>query len=175
MQNNIYDEDIIFINRSKFTSEEFLKVNVILNRRATKVFFVVGIAGAITTFVCALYLSIVGYGKKLLIDAALAGGLAIFCFAMRFISPLLLKKNKLANRAMNYELHFYDDRMKVNLSGDDVNSTEVKNYKDIIYARELGDYLFFYITRYNAYVMKKDANYERIVEFLKSKNIMFKK
>ena len=89
--------------------------------------------------------------------------------------PVLLKRNKRILDGMNYEFLFYEDKMVISATSNNLNAEETRLYNEIKYATIIDDLVFLYVTKTQAYIMKNDPNMERIIEFLKSKNINFTK
>lgn len=170
----IYDENIIFINRSDYSQEEFFKINVIVNKRFAKSFLFTGLFVLICDLIIIAASIMDGFKKSELVEIISFGALSIFFICFYFFIPLLLKRNKNIQTDMHYEYLFYDDHMQIDLNSSRINASEKRNYNDIKYAIEKEGYLFIYITRAQAYILKKDVNYDKLIEFLKSKSILVK-
>lgn len=162
-----YDDEIIFINKSDYTSEEFREINIELSKRYLKVYLICGIV----ILLCAALVLVADivldeYDSIYLPVVFFASG-SVFV-ALYFYMFYAIRKNPNANKAMNYEFLFYPDKIVASVSGDGVNATEEKRYSDIKYIRITNNHIFMYLTKINAYILKKDANTERLVSFLSS-------
>lgn len=164
-----YDDDVVFINRSDYTSEEFLKVNIILSKRFAKIYLILGIF----IIICGLLLLACDiYAKDFSslyspIIMAVAGLAFVGLF---FYIPVGIKKNPNANREMHFEYLFYPDKFVADLKSEAASAKEVKGYNEIKKIYIAGGYIFLYVTKINAYVIKKDVNSNNLINYIKERN-----
>lgn len=172
----IYDNDVIFINRSNYDGEEFLRINIIHSKRFSRAFLALGIISlAVALFLLLVCLYVKEFRNSditLLISLAIIGVTFVSTY---FCIPVLLKRNKRILDGMNYEFLFYEDKIVISATSNNLNAEETRLYNEIKYATIIDDLVFLYVTKTQAYIMKNDPNMERIIEFLKSKNINFTK
>lgn len=171
---NKYSDDIIFINRSNFDKDEFIKINVIITKRFAKFMLFAGLLILICDIIYIVASVLDGYKSSDLYYMILFGLLGLFFICYYFFLPVLIKKNKNLQKDMNYEFLFYDDKFKVNLSSETIHADEERKYSDIKYVVIKGEYVFIYMTRVQSYIMKKDVNAERMLDFIRSKNVLIK-
>lgn len=169
----VYSDDVIFINRSNYDGEEFLKINSILSRRYLRGFLAIGLV-AIGAALFVLGASIMlGFDSDAITYLIALSVIGLSFVITYFIIPMILKKNKRILDGINYEFLLYDSKMEISAISNTINAKETRLYEEIKNGIIINEYIFLYVSKTQAYIMKKDPNAERIIEFLRGKNIRF--